>query len=207
MTPSERGPSILYERFCGPRALAALTGITPRHAGSILADATRFLGRVPDYHSTSGGALAFAFMSLGHGVELWEPTADGRLRMGADEYRDFLTRAPSPPRPRPAPPTPERRRDIRRALEELDRADPPPAPRWVTVRECLELHPLGDWLVHVGGREDGHVMAARDGRIVSGGDGPPSSPADSTCWPDGGVYRDERVVDLHRVLPPERKTE
>lgn len=141
-----------YSDFCGPRAFAAIVGVSRLEAAGALRRVTKRLGW-PLNVSTYPGVLETALTEAGFGLEAFsgsgeriavEPlsiAAITALVAPVNRYRGFEPRAEAP----------------KRARQRTE----------LSVREWLARFSIGTWALHV----DAHVMAARDGELIAGDDG------------------------------------
>lgn len=140
-----------FSYFCGPRALAVVTGLDPDTAAGLLIRIQRELGEPGflDGHS-SVTTMARALLELGHGVESWRPTCPPTLiRPDTLESLDDFDRR-------------FRGLDVARASSMKaaaveDMRSRPPGLRW------CDLDLEGTWL----GYSLNHVAPHRDGRTLN----------------------------------------
>lgn len=157
-----------YWEACGPRALSALTRLSPVGAARMLrrVHRARVHMRVRNPHDDDGtfpDVLAVALISLRYDVALYSGVVGNGLLMNAADYRRSLQRHADEGRDWADNLPPDERARVLEERAQLiaNPPKPPPPERHYLVREWQ--HP-GSWLVHIAG----HVLAVRDGEILSG---------------------------------------
>ncbi len=147
-----------YSTFCGPRALAALSGCARYTAAVELHCIQRQRGEI-DAPATPGDDIARRLFARGFDVEPWRP--DGKPRCSADEFRYQLRKL---------------RREFNAAkfIEFIAETDPDGADRLKAHVEATAnaMHRLavedwqfpGRWLICI----HEHALAISDGRVIAG---------------------------------------
>jgi hypothetical protein len=203
MTTATLRPSIdlaTFAKFCAPGSFAAVAGVTREEAAAVLYRLASRTGAQIERYAVSSAVLAVALAARGLTLERWSVAPRGWraehsrsfARRMADELRDgdreldertarrmtareWLAAQPDDVRTAlEAAGVTHRDRVRARTLEAL------------SVSGWLSRFPRGTWLLTVHGGDVGHVLAARDGAIVAGG--------------EDGKYNDSPLVDAWRVV-------
>lgn len=203
MTTATLRPSIdlaTFAAYCAPGAFAAVAGVTREEAAAVLYRLASRTGAPIERYAVSSSVLAVALIARGLALERWSVV---RHRWRRERARQFALRMAEELRAGDRE-LDERTAHLAAAREwyasqsedvrtELDAARVTRQNRQrarileaLSVGGWLSRFPRGTWLLVVHGGDVGHVLAARDGAIVAGG--------------EDGKYNDSKLADAWRVV-------